>query len=435
MRKGFAVLMVLVLLASTVFAAGGSESTVDTTADGKRIVKWIVWDAPESGPQQMADAFMAANPDIEVQLEQVPFDRYEDKVRTMLASGEPYDLIQMNDDYTRMYMTRGLVQPIDEYVTAAGIQPEDYYESLWNFGVYDDGQKYGFVPATKVRVIYYNKDMVDAAGLPDLPHEWADPEWDWDAFLEYCKALTIRDGEKTTQWGFVGIGEGGYEQSWINAANGNGLFGPNGETLTGADEGARKAIQYSYDLIHTYKVHPLWGEADTGPKSQNLFLSGQAAMYFATSADIATIRNQADFNWDIAPIPVMDAEHTEWANNEPSYIVYGIPKSAPNPEDAGKLIAFMGTEECQMIFAGKGNVPGNKNIAAEYFNQDTLPPEHKNVILEGVNYAKPVNFGDHTDQGKTFYRVWLHSVWIGDNTVDEAMDGALSEVPQILAEG
>ena len=432
MKRIIAVLLCIAIAVGMVFAGGSKEKAVATTADGKQIVKWLIWEQPESGYQQIADAFMAENPDIEVQIENVPFDRYEDKVRTMLASGEPYDLIQMNDDYVRMYTDRNLLQPLDPYLESASIDPSIYYSNLWDFATYDGG-KFGFVPATKVRVIYYNKDMVDAAGLPDLPHTWADPNWTWDTFLDYAQKLTIRDGSKTLQWGFVGIGEGGWEQSWINAANGDGLFGPGGSTLTGANEGARKAVQYGYDLIHTYKVHPLWGESDTGPKSQNLFLSKQCAMYFATSADTATIRAQADFNWDIAPLPAMDADHLEWVNNEPSYIVFSIAKSAPNPEGAARLIAFMGQEESQKIFAENNSVPANMEIAANYFTDDDLPPEHKNVILDGVNYAKPVNFGDHTDQGKTFYRVWLHSVWIGENTVDEAMDGAEAEVPPILA--
>ena len=350
----------------------------------------------------------------------------------MLASGESYDLIQMNDDYIRAYANRGLLQPLDPYLESAGIDPSLYYPNLWEFGTYETG-KYGFVPATSVRVLFYNKDMVDAAGLPDLPHEWADPDWTWDTFLDYAQKLTVRDGEKTLQWGFVALGEGGWEQIWINAANSNGLFGPGGTTLTGTDEGARKAVQYGYDLIHKYKVHPLWGESDTGAKLQNLFLSKQAAMYMATSATAATIRDSADFNWDIAPLPAMDADHLEWVNNEPSYIVFSIAKSAPNPEGAARLIAFMGQEESQKIFAENNSVPANMEIAANYFTDDDLPPEHKNVILDGVNYAKPVNFGDHTDQGKTFYRVWLHSVWIGENTVDETMDGAEAEVPPILA--
>ena len=429
-RRVLAVLLCIAIAAGMAFAGGSQEKAVATTADGKQIVKWLIWEQPEAGYQQIADAFMAENPDIEVQIENVPFDRYEDKVRTMLASGEPYDLIQMNDDYVRMYVNRGLLQPLDPYLESAGIDPSIYYSNLWDFAVFD-GSKYGFVPATKVRVIYYNKEMVEAAGLPDLPHTWADPNWTWDTFLDYAQKLTIRDGSKTLQWGFLGIS--GFEQAWVASANGNGMFTPDGMTFTGGDEGARKALQFGHDLIHEYKVHPLYGDTDTDTKMQNLFISEQAAMFYGVSSAAATFREQADFVWDIAPVPAMDADHLDWVNNEPSFVVFSIPKTSPNPDGAARLIAFMGTELPQKIFADNNNVPANMDIAANYFNDDSQLPEHKNVVLDGVNYAKSVGFGNHTDEGRMFYRVWLQNIWIDDMTVDEAMDAAEAEIQPVLS--
>ena len=79
----------------------------------------------------------------------------------MLASGESYDLIQMNDDYIRAYANRGLLQPLDPYLESAGIDPSLYYPNLWEFGTYETG-KYGFVPATSVGVLFYN---INVSGL------------------------------------------------------------------------------------------------------------------------------------------------------------------------------------------------------------------------------------------------------------------------------
>ncbi len=124
---------------------------------------------------------MKLNPDLKVEIEMIPFDRYEDKIRTVLAAGETPDLIQINDDFVNMYMSRGLTQGINKYIEAAGVKADDYFESLWNFGMVD-GEKYVFTPATKVRMIFYNKDMLKKAGLPEPSHTWADPNWDWATF-------------------------------------------------------------------------------------------------------------------------------------------------------------------------------------------------------------------------------------------------------------
>ncbi len=71
-------------------------------------------------------------------------------------------------------------------------------------------------------------------------------------------------------------------------ANGD-VFCANSLTADGTNAAAREAIQFAADMIHKYKVHPLWGESNTGPKCQNLFLSEQAAMFFSASNAIGTL--------------------------------------------------------------------------------------------------------------------------------------------------
>ena len=75
MKKSFTIMLCLLLAITTVFAGGNSEKGPDTTADGKQIVRWLIYTEPEQGYKQIAEAFMAENPDIEVQLENIPYDR------------------------------------------------------------------------------------------------------------------------------------------------------------------------------------------------------------------------------------------------------------------------------------------------------------------------------------------------------------------------
>jgi len=428
MKKIIVLLIGLLVVSFALFAQGGGE----TAKLGEiKTVRWVVWDDPATnGQNQIAEEFMKLNPDLKVEIEMIAFDRYEDKIRTVLAAGETPDLIQINDDFVNMYMSRGMTQSINKYIK--NVNADDYFESLWNFGMVD-GEKYVFTPATKVRLIFYNKDMLKKAGLPEPPQTWGDPSWDWAKFLEYAQKLTIRSGEKTTQWGFVAMGDGGFEQTWIAAANGEGLFGADSLSADGTNAAAREAIQYAADLIHKYRVHPLWGESNTGQKCQNLFLSEQAAMLFSASNAIGTLRSQAKFDWGIAPIPVQNASKVHYANNEPSLVCYGIPKNAKNPEGAGRLIAYLGSDLSQSMFAKVGNVPARIDYAVNQFIQPDLKPDNQQVVIDGVDYGKPVNYGLHTDMGKLMFRNWLHKVWAGEIGVAEAMDNARPEVERALA--
>ena len=56
--------------------------------------------------------------------------------------------------------------------------------------------------ATGVMLMYYNKDVFDAAGVPYPPAK-ADQAWTWDQFIEIAQKLTKdRSGKTADQEGF-----------------------------------------------------------------------------------------------------------------------------------------------------------------------------------------------------------------------------------------
>jgi multiple sugar transport system substrate-binding protein len=284
-----------------------------------------------------------------------------------------------------------------------------------------------FSPLNKVRLMIYNKELLKAAGLPEPSVKWGDPSWSWDTLREYAIKLTKRSGNITTQWGVVILGDTGFEQTWTANANGEGLFGTDG-SAPGCNKEAREAIQYLTDLIHKDKVHPLWGESNTGAKIDNLFLSGQAAIRFGGSQTFASLRQSATFDWDVAPIPMK-----KYSYNDASLVCYGIPKKTKNPELAAKFLFYLGNEYAQKIFAEQGNVPVTKKYAEKYYIQSGIKPTHQQVVLDGMNYSKLINFSNYTDEARRLYRVYLHRVLAGEMAVDEAMDKAKIEVEAALA--
>ncbi|MDR1905023.1 MAG: extracellular solute-binding protein, partial [Treponema sp.] len=282
-------------------------------------------------------------------------------------------------------------------------------------------------PINKVRLIIYNKDALKEAGLPEPPSKWGDPSWNWDTFRDYAIKLTKRQGNVTTQWGVVGYGDGALEQIWTSNINGVGLFSADGKA-TGANKESREAIQYLADLIHKDKVHPLWGESNTGAKCDNIFVSGQAAMYINGTFGFSKLRESATFDWDVAPEPMK-----KYSYNEGSLVLYGIPAKTKNPDLAAKFLFYLGEEFAQKIFAEKGNVPITKKYAEKYYIQPGVKPTRQQVVLDGMNYHKGVSYSDYTDEGKRLYRVYLHQVWAGEMGVEEAMSKAEVEVEAALA--
>ncbi len=73
-----------------------------------------------------------------------------------------------------------------------------------------DGSVYGFPRDIGFSVLYYNKDLFDAAGV-----EYPTEEWTWDDLTAAAEALTVVDANgRVTQYGLAM--EGGKYAEWIN---------------------------------------------------------------------------------------------------------------------------------------------------------------------------------------------------------------------------
>src|SRR5829696_5528776 len=58
---------------------------------------------------------------------------YEEKMRTLLAAGTPYDIHRVNDDYVRGNGTKGLMTDLMPLLKRDKIRREDFYEFIYDF--------------------------------------------------------------------------------------------------------------------------------------------------------------------------------------------------------------------------------------------------------------------------------------------------------------
>jgi multiple sugar transport system substrate-binding protein len=171
MKKILLIASVVLLVSVNTFAGGGGQKASAAGAKQKLVV--TVWDDPENtGMNAIAAQFMKDNPDIEVEVQLIPYDRYEDVTRTTLSGNDVPDIVQVNDDYVVTYTNRGLILPLTSYVQKLNLDPNNYYKSVWDFN-WVKGELMAFAPMNKVRLVIYNKDALKAAGLPEPPAKWA----------------------------------------------------------------------------------------------------------------------------------------------------------------------------------------------------------------------------------------------------------------------
>ena len=111
------------------------------------------------------------------------------EIYTGLLSDEGPDVVYVTETYD--LIDAGLLAPLDEYLT-----DEDYEKYLYlEQGAYNsDGQLCTFpMMAGNPCVVFYNMDMLEAAGITELPTTW-------DEFMDVC--LTLKEANPDV-WPFI----------------------------------------------------------------------------------------------------------------------------------------------------------------------------------------------------------------------------------------
>jgi multiple sugar transport system substrate-binding protein len=209
--------MALVLSACTGIAPqAGAPADAPAAASEATTITWAFWGSPEEAASHkiVADAFMAEHPEIQVELWNQPWDDYFTKIQALWASGDTKVIPDVAFLWpTPRYAAEGVLENLDPFIAAAGYDLEDYWPGLLESAKFE-GSVYGFPRDIEVNVIYYNKDMFDAAGVA-----YPSDDWTWDDFLAAAEALTQKDANGMTTV-YALAAEGGKWGKWVNQNGG-----------------------------------------------------------------------------------------------------------------------------------------------------------------------------------------------------------------------
>ena len=121
----------------------------------------------------LVDRFNAENPDVQVDVNVVAWPGYP-QLTAQVAARDPPDLVTMHEGVISDYASKGLVEPVDQYLRAAGISPADFTEAARQ-GVTMYGHVYGLPWDTHGGLFHVNTALFAKAGLtrggkPVLPN-------------------------------------------------------------------------------------------------------------------------------------------------------------------------------------------------------------------------------------------------------------------------
>jgi multiple sugar transport system substrate-binding protein len=439
LTKLFAITIVLSMLLAACSGAmpaapSASAPAADTAAAGDAAggepiaLKLTYWgsDLDSQVYQKRVDDFTAKNPDISVELVYIPTD-YSQKLQTMIAGGTAPDVMQLSEDI-HSYSSKGQIIPLNDFIEQDQIDLKARYGETGGLTVaYSaDDKLYAMPDRGGALILYYNKDMFDAAGV-----EYPTGDWTWADFLDAAQKLTIRDGDTVTQYGFAA---GGWWPWWMSFIyqNGGAVLDETGQPVVNSPE-AVEAIQFYNDLVYKHKVAPSPEDfANLGVGPDPLFAQGKVAMITTGFWGIGGLKD-ATFNWDIAPL---------FKNKVPATVLFGsglaISKDTKNPEAAWKLIEYLTSEEGQApIVEFKQDAPANiATLNSEAFLNQSWSDKPLNMAAlgESANAAFALPLSPKWNEMMSVFDTDLGEVFANRAEVQPTMDSIQQQLQELFAQ-
>lgn len=171
------------------FANGGQDKAAADAESGKTVLRMVAWDVNNTVYlQPLIDAYTAKNPDVEIELINVPANEYGDKLSIMLAGGDDVDIISVKDipSYAGM-VSRKQVESLSSYISSDSWDL-DQYSGITN-DITVDNQLYALPFRSDFWLMYYNKDLFDAAGVA-----YPDNDITWEEYGELAKQVSSGSG-------------------------------------------------------------------------------------------------------------------------------------------------------------------------------------------------------------------------------------------------
>lgn len=190
--KSLFIVMLLVVLSLTA-CGGGTGNKADQ--GGKQTIRFATWDSEDNLTlqQELIDKFNEQHPDIQVNLEAYGSD-YDTKITAGMGAKDAPDVMYMWNYPTY----KDALEPLDPYIEKEGSDFKDnFYDTLWNYNSADD-QILGLPVGYTTHVVYYNKDLFDAAGIP-----YPQDGWTWEDLQADAKKLA-NDAESISGFAFSG---------------------------------------------------------------------------------------------------------------------------------------------------------------------------------------------------------------------------------------
>lgn len=308
MKKKLVASLLVMSMAFGMVACGNSKSDDKKSEDGKTAISVVAAQYGQNTSDwwdNFVKDFNKDNPDIDLSVEVVSWNDISSVIDTRISGGKEPDIL--NIDVFADYQADDLLLPIQDVVS------EETYNKMYPAFLEQseiDGTVWAIPDLASARAMYYNKDILDAAGV-EVPTTW-------DELKAACEKIKETNPD-VYPWGIdMTTDEGQAAFAYYTWNNGGGFVDDDGNwTLNSAENVA--AIEYAISLVNAGYTNSDPAN-DTRYDLQDMFGAGKIAMVIAPNS-----------------LPTYIAD----GGNEVNYGVASIPSNTGESVSAGVMDRFM----------------------------------------------------------------------------------------------
>ena len=334
--------------AASTSTPGSTTSSVATAASGK--ITFSAWDVESQATyiKTLVDAFTAQNPGIEVELVDMPSADYTNNLNINLNGGSAADVFLIKDADTSYSLNeKGQLADLSEFVKRDSVDLTEYNGLAENFSF--EGKQIGIPFRTDYNVLYYNKDLFDAAG-----EAYPSNDMTWTEFEALAKKLTSGSGADKNYGALLHTWQA-CVQNWAVQDGKNTIMGPDYEFF-------KPYYEMALRMQNDDKSVPDYASLKTGNIHYSApFMDGNAAMlpmgsWFMSTMISKVKEGETDVNWGVATIP--HPEGLTAGNTVGSTTPIAINEASQNKEAAWEFVRFATGAEGAKVLAEAGQFPG-----------------------------------------------------------------------------
>lgn len=298
--------------------------------------------------RDLVNRFNSEHENVDVRMVTIQWVDYYQKVPAAVAAGQGPDVGAMHIDQLGVNAAHGVIIPLDAVAETLNLQESDFAPVPWKAGVFR-GKRYGIPLDVHPLGLYYNKTVMDKAGL--------DPESPPQTREEYMQALRqIKDAGIKGSWVPPSLFTGWHWFVSLLWQFGGGLYNEDASRATVDSEAGVEALSWMVDLIKDgYSPENVAQDGDV-----IAFQNDQNAFNWNGIWWINGMEAVPDLEWGTAPLPRIGPERAAWANSHNLVLMNQSQENANKLQASAVFVDWISAHS--LGWAKGGQVPARTSV-------------------------------------------------------------------------